>query len=154
MNRHQPQPYFQEVMRTGEGPRWWCARSRNTFDAGRGGGGGGGQLFNYTSVRTPCATPIIPLQGELYECVFSLLGWRRHCWVGQYGRGPRNALARCRSRHTPTQLSHAYLVKPLSLLPGPNEGEAIRSILSDQIPHMCKYYIVSGDAQTCFARTV
>ena len=101
----------------------------NAFDAGV----GGRRLFNFASVRTPFGTPIVPRKGELYKRVFSLLGQIRHCWVGQYGRRHRNGLVRCRSRNTPTQVSHANLVKPLSLLPGPGESEAIRSISND--PH-------------------
>ena len=67
----------------------------------------------------------------------------RYCTAGLANTigGNRNKLARCRSRNTPTKLSHAYLVKPQSLLPGPGEGEAIRSISSDphNTPHLCKY---------------
>ena len=55
--------------------------------------------------------------------------------------GNRNELASCRSPNTPTKLSHAYLVRPRSLLPGPGEDEAIRSISSDshKTLHLCKY---------------
>ena len=122
-NRPQPQPYFIEATRMGRGPCWWCS-PKERFHRGW----GGGRLFNFGSVRPPCAASIIPLQGKLFEYVFSSLGQMLHCWIGQYGRGKPNELARCRSRNTPTEFQYTYLVKSRSLLLGPVEGESIRSI--------------------------
>ena len=83
-NRHQPPPPFPEATRTGGGPCWWCSTKKPFSSRGE---GGGARLFNSTFVRPPCAVPIIPLQGDLYKRVFSLLGQILHFWVGQYGMG-------------------------------------------------------------------
>ena len=128
-NRYQPQPSFHEATRTGGG--LLMVIETLSIQVGREG--------------DPCTAPKIPLPWELHsarssaymrpmrgthnpatvgitQCVFSLLGQILHCWVGQYGRGTSNELARCCSRNTPTPLSHAYLVEPLSRLPGLGEG--------------------------------
>ena len=59
-NRHQPQPYFVDAIRTGEEPCWWYSTMKRFRS-----GWGGGRLFNSASMRTPCAAPIIPLQGGI-----------------------------------------------------------------------------------------
>ena len=93
----------------------------------RGGGGGG---VNSASVGPPCAA----YMSACCRCS------ARYCIAGLANTvgGNGNELTRCRSRNTLTKLFHAYLVKPLSLLPVPGEGEAIRSISSDPPkPHIC-----------------
>ena len=82
--------------------------------------------------ETPCVAPIILLQREFNDRVFSLLGQMLHCWVGQYGTEKTDTeRTRCRSRNTPTKRLHAYLVKPKSLLPGPGAGEVMSSTSVD-----------------------
>ena len=82
-----------------------------------------------------CNASIIPLQWELHSACSRCSS--RYCTAGLFNTagGTRNKLARCRSRNCPTPLSHAYLVKPLRLLPGPCKGLGIRSISSDPHKH-------------------
>ena len=70
----------------------------------------------------PCAASIILLQWESHSACSRCSA--RYCTTGLANtvRGTRNELARCCSQNTPTPLSHAHLVKPPSLLPGPGEG--------------------------------
>ena len=106
----------------------------------RGGGGGAVQLCFCTAPMRGTHNPAT--QGELYERVFSLLGQILHSWVGQYDRGQqKRSRALSLAKHSHMKLSHAYLLKSWSLLPGPGEGDAIGSNSSDphRFQHLCKY---------------
>ena len=134
----QPQPSFLEATRTGRGLCGWCSTKKTLFS--RGGGGGG-----------DCSTPLLcgphawrpssRYRGNYMSACSHCSA--RYCTVGLANtvKGSRTEFARCRSRNTPIELSHAYLVKLWSLLPGPGTGEAIRLISSNphKAPHLRKY---------------
>ena len=98
-------------------------------------GGGVGAIVQLCFCVDRCNASIIPLQWELHSACSRCSS--RYCTAGLFNTagGTRNKLARCRSRNCPTPLSHAYLVKPLRLLPGPCKGLGIRSISSDPHKH-------------------
>ena len=105
-------------------------------------GEGGGATVHHGFCASPMTAPIILLQGEMYELVFSFLGQILHCWVGQYGRGQQKqtrALSLAEPSHETLTRESREAAEPIAR---PGEDEAIGSISIDpqQASHLCKYY--------------
>ena len=102
----------------------------------------------------PCAAPIIPLQGELRSVCSRCSA--RYCTTGLANTvgGTRHELARYCSRDTLTPLPHVYLVKLLSLLPGPARVMPSDRYRAPYSNPTSMQVLASWDARIRLARTV